>query len=80
MVAARSFDLDQLAFVKIGERFAHIGGKGGNISVVFFCQVADDLAQCSPVAAGKNFLRGFVQFDNAFRKKQNCFAGREVHL
>src|SRR5438445_9080153 len=36
MVAVRSCELDQLAFVKIGERFAHIGGKGGNISVIFF--------------------------------------------
>ena len=70
MVAVRSCELDQLAFVKIGERFAHIGGKGGNISVIFFGQVAHDLTQCSPVAAGKNFLRGFVQFDDAFRKKQ----------
>ena len=44
------------------------------IGLVFFGQGANDLAQSSSIAAGKNFVSGFVQFKNAFGKKQHAFA------
>ena len=60
MGVARSCELDQLSLVKIGQGFAHIGGKRRNVGVVFFSQRPYNLVECSPIAAGKNFLRGFV--------------------
>jgi hypothetical protein len=80
MGAAQSCELDQFAFVKIGQRFAHIGGKGRNVGIVLFGQGLYNLVKSSPVAARKNFVRRFVQFDDALREKQNAFSGCGVNL
>ena len=80
MDAARSCELDQLALLQIGHGFPDIGGQRRGISVVFFGQLVHDLAQCSAIAAGENFLRGFVQFDDALREKQYVFTRGGIGL
>ena len=80
MDVEQSCKLDQFALVKIGNGFAHIGSKRRNVGVVFFGQRPHDLAQCSSVAAGENFVRSFVQFDDAFGEKQNAFAAGGICL
>jgi hypothetical protein len=80
MDATRSCEFNQLASLQIGAGFAHVGGELLGIRVVFLCQVMHNRAQCSSIAAGKNFVGGFVQFDDAFREKEYAFAGREVGL
>ena len=60
MDAALSFEFDQFALLQIRERIAYICGERVRVRLVFFGQFANDLAQCSSVAAGKNFVRGFV--------------------
>ena len=78
--AARSCEFDQLASLQIGQGFAHISSKRRGIGIVIFGQCFHDLAYRSSIAASKNFVRGFVQFDDALGKKQNAFASRGVDL
>ncbi len=75
-VARRSFQR-QLAY-----RTANLAGIAVNgffmcLRVFIFASV---LAQRSSVAAGENFLGSFVQFDDAFWKKQHAFTGRGIDL
>ena len=80
MGAARSCEFDQLALLQIGQGFAHIGSKRGQVSIVLFCQRLHNFDQRAPITTGKNFVRGVVQFDDAFGKKQNAFASSRVVL
>src|SRR6266567_3010029 len=80
MGAGQSWEFDKLASLQIGKGFADIGCKRREIGVILFGQRADDLAYCSSIAAGKNFLRSFVQFEDAFREKQYAFACGGVDL
>jgi len=66
--------------MQIGQRFSHVGGKRFGIGVVFLGQPLNDLVQCSSIAAGKDFVRGFVQFDDAFGMEQHAFARNGIRL
>ena len=66
--------------MQIGQRFAHVGGKRFGIGVVFFGQHVNDVVQCSSITVGKDFVRSFVQFDNAFGVEQDTFAGDGIGL
>ena len=68
-----SSDFDQPALLQIRQNFAYIRSERVRVRLVFFGQFADDLAQYSSVAAGKNFVRSFVKFDNTFGVKQHVF-------
>ena len=45
---------------KSAERITYISSERVRVRLVFFGQFANNLAQCSSVAAGKNFVRSFV--------------------
>jgi hypothetical protein len=77
---ARSCELDQLALVQIGKGIANIRRESGGICVVLFGQCAHNFTQCLSIAAHKDFVRGFIYFDNAFGKKQNAFSRRRIGL
>ena len=78
MDAACSCELHEFAALQIHQGLAHIGGKRREIDFVIFGQCADDFTQSSSVAMGKNLLSCFVQFQDAFRKKQDAFASQAV--
>ena len=80
MAGVRSCVINQFSLMEVRQRFAHISRKRLRIGVVFFGQSLNDLAQCSSITARENFVRGFVQFDDAFREKQHVFAGSGIDL
>ncbi len=80
MAGAHSCVLNQSSLMQIGQRFAHVDGKRVGIGVVFFGERVNDVVQCSSIAAGKDFVRSFVQFDDAFGVEQHAFAGDRIGL
>ena len=60
MAAGLSFEYDQLTSFQVRKRIAYIRGERVRVRLVCVGQFANDLAQHSPVAAGKNFVRSFV--------------------
>src|SRR5215467_7370624 len=58
--ATQSCESNQFALLQIRQGFAYICGKRVRVRFIFLSQFTNDLAQCSSVAAGKNFVRGFV--------------------
>ena len=80
MAGAHSCVLNQSSLMQIGQRFAHVDGKRVGIGVVFFGERVNDVVQCSSIAAGKDFVRSLVQFDDAFGVEQHAFAGNGIRL
>ena len=80
MAAALSFEFDQFALLQIRECIVHIGSERVRVCLVFFRQFANDLTQCSSVATGKDFVRGFVQLYDSLRIKQYTFTRGGIDL
>src|SRR5882757_2870700 len=75
-----SCKFDQLPSLQIRKGFLHIGAKHLSIDVILFSQRVDNLTHRSSIAAANNVLRGFVQFEQALRKKQDAVAGLGIGL
>src|SRR5690242_10837898 len=76
--SAPSCQRDQFALLKISQSVAHVGRKRRRIRVIFFGQFLHDFSKRSAITPGKNIVRSFVQFDDAFGKEQHAFASRRV--
>ena len=56
--AVQSCEFNQFVPLQIRQGFMYISSNRHPIRLVFFSQRLNDLAECSSVAAGKNFVRG----------------------
>ena len=61
MDARTSFEFNQSSLLQIAQSVSRTSAASAfGIGVVFFGERVNDVVQCSSVAAGKDFVRGFV--------------------